>query len=481
MAHTEYKKARNVCLAVWILYCVFALLVLTVGPDRLRYTGETEIRCGEAAGENVGPLLAGAPAMQTFEAAGGYVTQIDVYFQTFARSNTGEVTVELVDAQTGAAAAGAAVPMASLRDGSYQAVSLQGYVDIRGLSRPAVRISSSSQSEDDTVTVGIQRNAADASQEASVGGQILPGTALAVVVHAAGESPLYPFYLPGFLVLGACLLIYGILLLRALRRGTSFPGTGWFAVYEKYRFLIQQLISRDFKIKYKRSVLGVLWSFLNPLLMMLVQYLVFSNLFRFDIPNYAVYLLSGIVLFSGFSEMTTSAMGAITGNASLITKVYVPKYIYPVSKVLSTAINTGLSLIPLLLVALITGLPLRPALLLLPFGLLCYLLFIVGVSFALSSFMVFFRDIQFLWGVLTTIWMYATPIIYPVNILPKWLFAIEKFNPLYIYITYLRTVLIDGMAPEPHQYLACIAWAAAALLVGGWIFRRTEKNFVLYI
>ena len=107
--------------------------------------------------------------------------------------------------------------------------------------------------------------------------------------------------------------------------------------FKKYRFLMSQLISRDFKTKYKRSVLGVLWSFLNPLLMMIVQYIVFSNLFKFDIPYYAVYLLSGIVLYSGFSEMTTTAMTSITGNAALITKVYVPKYIYPISKVLSTA------------------------------------------------------------------------------------------------------------------------------------------------
>lgn len=215
--------------------------------------------------------------------------------------------------------------------------------------------------------------------------------------------------------------------------------------------------------------------------MMLVQYLVFSNLFRFDIPNYAVYLLSGIVLYSGFSEMTTSAMSSITGNASLITKVYVPKYIYPISKVLSTAINTGLSLIPLLLVSLITGLSLRPALLLLPYGLFCYLVFILGISFALSSFMVYFRDIQFLWGVLTTIWMYATPIIYPLSILPKWLLTLERFNPLYIYIDFLRTVLIDGTVPAPSRFLACLAWALVALAIGGAIFKRTEKKFVLYI
>ena len=113
--------------------------------------------------------------------------------------------------------------------------------------------------------------------------------------------------------------------------------------FSRYRFLIQQLVSRDFKTKYKRSVLGIVWSFLNPLLTMLVQYVVFSTLFKSSIPHYPAYLLSGIVLFNFFSETTTVGMTSITANAPLITKVYVPKYIYPLTRMLSSTINVALS------------------------------------------------------------------------------------------------------------------------------------------
>ncbi|QNM07000.1 ABC transporter permease [Qiania dongpingensis] len=251
---------------------------------------------------------------------------------------------------------------------------------------------------------------------------------------------------------------------------------------ERYNFLLHQLVARDFKTKYKRSVLGVFWSFLNPLLTMGVQYVVFSRIFRFDIPAYPVYLLTGVVFFNFFTDATSQAMNAITGNASLITKVYVPKYIYPISKVLSTSINLLLSLIPLFLVAVITGQKITLAYLLIPFGVICFLTFVIGVSFILSTAMVFFRDMQFLWGVFTMLWMYATPIIYPVSLLEgTFLLTFQKINPMYYYMCFFRTIIIDGVSPEPTQYIMCLGFALAALLVGGLIFRKAQDQFVLHI
>lgn len=481
MDHQEYTFIRRVCAIVFAAYCLFALLVLWVGNDELRYSGDYTRLCGASTGESIGPLLSGHPVEQTFSVDGDYVTGVDVVFQTYARQNTETVTVELFDRETGTNAASVSVPMKSLKDGGFQNVSFGGYIDIRGMKTPSVRISSSSADPQNTVTVGFQTRANVPGQEMRLDGQLRPADGLSMLVHSTRVSRWYPFYAPGFLLLGILLGVYFLLMLRACREKRKFPGLGIVASFWKYQFLIQQLVSRDFKIKYKRSVLGALWSFLNPLLMMTVQYIVFSNLFRFDLPFYAVYLLSGIVLYSGFSEMTGSALTSITGNAGLITKVYVPKYIYPISKVLSTAINTALSLLPLFIVALITGLRPTPALLLLPFGLVCYLCFIMGISFALSSFMVFFRDTQFLWGVLTTIWMYATPIIYPMSILPEWMKQLERFNPLYVFISYLRTVLIDASVPAPGDYVRCLFWAVAALAIGGWIFHKTEEQFVLNI
>lgn len=164
------------------------------------------------------------------------------------------------------------------------------------------------------------------------------------------------------------------------------------AAYQKYWFLLTQLVSRDFKTKYKRSVLGVLWSMLNPLLTMGVQYIVFSELFRWDIDNFAVYLLIGTVMFNFFTESTGQALVSITGSASLITKVYVPTYIFPVSKVLSSCINLGFSTLALYAILLIQRVPLNIYHLLMPFGYLCLVAFAIGIGLILASMMVYFRD-----------------------------------------------------------------------------------------
>ena len=154
------------------------------------------------------------------------------------------------------------------------------------------------------------------------------------------------------------LALYGVHMVNREKKGLTTAGGSFIQTLAKYEFLMEQLISRDFKIKYKRSVLGVFWSFLNPLLMMTVQYVVFSKLLGVrdaGVQHYAIYLLCGIVIFNGFNDCCNQAMRAIISNASLITKVYVPKYIYPVTKVLSASINMVLSMVPLLLVTILFG------------------------------------------------------------------------------------------------------------------------------
>ncbi|MBR4768900.1 MAG: ABC transporter permease, partial [Lachnospiraceae bacterium] len=170
--------------------------------------------------------------------------------------------------------------------------------------------------------------------------------------------PFYAVYGIVVLLIAGAVLIWFVRMRRCERAGKMTLGLKIFHTIHKYRFLLEQLVTRDFKIKYKRSVLGVFWSFLNPLLMMVVQYVVFSHLLniRGDIEHYAIYLLSGIVIWNGFNDCANQSMRSITGNAHLITKVYVPKYIYPISKVLSATINVVLSMVPLLLVTLIYGL-----------------------------------------------------------------------------------------------------------------------------
>ncbi len=251
------------------------------------------------------------------------------------------------------------------------------------------------------------------------------------------------------------------------------------ALLKKYIFLIEQLVNRDFKVRYKRSVLGIFWSFLNPLLTMTVQYIVFSQLFRSDIENFPLYLLSGLVVFNFFNEAVGQALGSIVYNASLITKVYVPKYIYPVTKVLSSSINFLISMLPLFLVLIVTGEPITKAFIVIPFIMLCVIAFAIGVGMLLSSLMFFFRDIQFLWGIISLLWMYITPIFYPESILSAQYQGIFHYNAMYYYIRFLRKIVIDGVSPEPLWYVQCVACSAAALIIGGLVFQKTQDKFVM--
>lgn len=249
----------------------------------------------------------------------------------------------------------------------------------------------------------------------------------------------------------------------------------------KYKFLMKQLVQRDFKTKYKRSVLGIIWSFLNPLSMMIVQYIVFSTIFKSDIENFPVYLLSGTIFFNFFTEAVSQGLNAIVGNASLITKVYVPKYVYPTTKVLSTSINLLISIVPLLVVMLITKEPLTKALFLFPFIIIVLLIFTIGVTLMLSAAMVFFRDTLFLWGILSMVWMYITPLFYPENIIAENFQIILKVNPMYHIIKFVRCIVMNGVSPQPEEFGACILSAVISLLIGIFIFKKTQDKFVLYI
>lgn len=252
-------------------------------------------------------------------------------------------------------------------------------------------------------------------------------------------------------------------------------------VFVQYRYLLRQLVNRDFRVKYKSSSLGMIWSFLNPLLTMLVYLVVFSTLFNSDVENFPVYLMAGIVCFSFFGEATNLGMSSIVGNSALITKVYMPKLIYPLSKVLSSAINLCISFIPLMIVMLITGVPFHKSMLLLPVVVVYLILFCFGVSLILSTLNVFFRDTSFLWGVALTMLNFLTPIFYPESIIPANLITIFHMNPLYQIIFFMRTIILDGCSPTPITYLYCTLAVTVTLAVGMWVFRKNQDRFVLYL
>ena len=182
-----------------------------------------------------------------------------------------------------------------------------------------------------------------------------------------------------------------------------------------YKELLKELVRRDVKTKYRRSFLGIMWSVLNPLGMMIIMSIVFSHVFRANIENFPVYLMCGQVIFNFFNEASTVAMSSILGNAALIKKVYVPKYLFPMSKVCSCFVNLLTSFIALLIVIVATGTPLTWTVILLVFPVLYVFLFSLGMGLLLSALVVTFRDLQHLYGVLITAWMYLTPIFYPIE------------------------------------------------------------------
>lgn len=252
---------------------------------------------------------------------------------------------------------------------------------------------------------------------------------------------------------------------------------------KQFRYLLSQLVGRDFKVKYKRSVLGVLWSILNPLLMMTVMSLVFTNIFKFQIEglNYLVYLMTGLVFFNFFAEATNLAMSSIVGNFNLITKVYVPKYIFPLSKVILSLINLGFATIALYAIIIFTGEGISFAHLLLPFDFICIFLFALGVALFLAAFSVFFRDMFYIYGIVLTLWTYLTPIMYPLTIIPESYRFLFKLNPLFQYIDYARTIILSAQVPSLKQHLICLGMSLISLAFGVWFFRRRQYDFIYYI
>jgi ABC-2 type transport system permease protein len=326
----------------------------------------------------------------------------------------------------------------------------------------------------------VMMNQADPDSQILVGSKVVKGT-LCFSVNGSDEIWLgrYYWYVAAALVTAMAFFLYASYKSYVNDRYNHLV-RGILAV-DKYSFLISQLVLRDFKSKYKRSILGVFWSFLNPLMTMTVQFLVFSTFFTNDTQNYPVYLLSGVVCFSFFSECTTMCLSSISANARLITKVYIPKYIFPLSRSISSSINLAISLVPLLLACLVLGVPIRPQALLFFYFLACLIVFALGIGMFLSALMVFFRDIQFLWTVLTQIWMYATPIFYPAEIIPEKFKFIVRLNPLYHFIGNARICLISGISPEPSAYLYCFLFAMLSLVIGSYTFKKTQDRFALYL
>lgn len=251
--------------------------------------------------------------------------------------------------------------------------------------------------------------------------------------------------------------------------------------FKKYQPLLKELIKRDVKVRYRHSVLGMLWTVLNPLLNMIVMTIVFSNMFRADIKNFPLYVMIGNIVFALNSDATQQGMNSIVWNASLIKKVYIPKYMFPLSNVLSCLVNFGFSFIAMIIVMIFTQAEFHITMIASLIPTLYLVVFSFGLSLILCSVNVFFRDTTHLYGVFVTAWMYISGIFYSVDIVGKELRPFVEYNPMYIYISYFRTLIMDGFFPTIEQNILCIAWALGMLVVGLVFFYKTQDRFILYI
>lgn len=480
------SKLRKGCLFVFGFYIVSAVLFWMIAKDQLCYKVETSSMLSPL--QAVGEITEGVVVEQDFKVTGDEVTGISLQMATYARDyNEGNLTLEILDGET--VCEKITCDVSQIVDNSLQTFSFENPVrDVKDKVLTIRLTSDCKQGYGVTVMYG---NAVSTlkggvnvdlkeDQLLRVHGETVKGQLCAQVNT---KTPLWygRYYVWFALGIGIILGAYLLHVLHCDKVGGSTYGQILVAVISRYGFLVHQLVARDFKNKYKRSVLGMFWSFLNPLLTTLVQYVVFSSIFKSNTENFVVYLLTGTIFFNFYSEASNMAMSSIVNNSSLITKVYVPKYIYPLSRVLSSCVNFAISMIPWFLVIIFTGVRITPAILLVIYPIVCTVILALGMGLILSAVMVFFRDTQFLYGVVLTILMYLTPIFYPITIIPeqyRWLFYL---NPISNNIMFARSCVLDGVFPGVPLALLCLGYGLAALLLGSLVFKKTQDRFILHI
>jgi ABC-2 type transport system permease protein len=249
----------------------------------------------------------------------------------------------------------------------------------------------------------------------------------------------------------------------------------------RYRDLVMTLVARELKVRYRRSAIGFMWTMLQPLLMMCVFYLVFNNIFRFNLPNYPVYALAGTLFWNFFSQGIVSSMNSLRGNAPLLQKLPVPKIVFPLSTVISGVVNLLFAMVPMLGLLLFVRHGIPWSVLFLPVSILLAALFTLGAGLLLSPLAVFFMDIVELVGVLLTVLMYLTPIFYPMAIIPERIRWIVRYNPIRSILEVFRDPIHYGKVPPLEHLAVCVLIAVLALVAGAIAFHRSSDRIAFYV
>ena len=248
---------------------------------------------------------------------------------------------------------------------------------------------------------------------------------------------------------------------------------------KKYQFLFEELVKRDFKKKYKRTVLGMAWSVLSPLLSLLVMRLVFTQFFGRNTPT--IYLFCGNLVFSYFNESTTQGMSSLMANASIFTKVNVPKYLFLMSKNVQTLINFGVTLCVFVLFCILDGITFTWRWVLLLYPIFMLLFFNIGVGLVLSALFVFFRDIQYLWTVFVQLLTYMSAIFYTIDGYSPMVQNLFLINPIYLFIRYFRKIVIDMAIPSVWFHLLMGGYTVVVLALGCWMYKKYNHRFLYYV
>jgi ABC-type polysaccharide/polyol phosphate export permease len=248
-----------------------------------------------------------------------------------------------------------------------------------------------------------------------------------------------------------------------------------------YRDLIFQLVRRDLVTRYKRSILGILWTMLNPLGTMLIMSIVFSQVFKMG-GTYPAYIITNLIAWNFFSQTTTASLNAMLWGSSFFQKIYLPRTSFVISSIGTGIVNTLLALVPLIFIFLITRVPLPATILLLPVSMFLLAAFSLGIGLILSTFVAFFPDVAEMYPIILTAWMYLTPVIIPEEVLAKifsgWLL---RLNPLYPVIRVFRLVIYDGKVPTLAEWGIAAGVALGTLLIGWIFFTQKSKSFAYYV
>lgn len=250
---------------------------------------------------------------------------------------------------------------------------------------------------------------------------------------------------------------------------------------KQHQFLFSELVKRDFTKKYKRTILGMAWSILSPLMNLLIMWMVFSTFFGNNVNHYVIYLFAGQLVFTYFTDATNLGMNSLVNNSSIFTKINVPKYLFLFSQNVSSLINFGLTLLIFFAFTAIDGVAFTWKFFLLVYPVVCLVVFNLGVGLVLSALFVFFRDMQYLWGILTQLLMWMSAIFYTIDSYSQMVQNLFLINPVYLYIRYFRKIVIDGQIPTPQFHLLMAAYALAAFTVGAFMYKKYNHEFLYYV